>query len=226
MRTLFSALCLLLLWCTPLHAETLASVKQLEQAPRIKAYITSRSAQDVLFRLARAQDEKWGLQTACKDQFALHDVRVELLSPVEMPENATAPTKGAWMYHYFLTRCGEDKRYNAVVAINQKTGKLLFQPYFPGETKANLLLVRQAVPAAVSTASAAVGAAPGCRQVEIIDMRVTEQPDSAGIKPWKEVWTCLVCGKKSDVELTFTPAPDHKNTAFAVKPLTGQAAKP
>lgn len=218
MRPLLAALCLVCLWTAPLRAETLASIHELAQHPRIQKYIYDKTAYGELYKLGKEQDKRLGLAQGCSGNTGVTIKGLILLEPIDFPEGAAHPVKGAWQYRYDLTRCGEAKIYNAV-AVAQKGGAApVMRSYFPGNSRANLVLVRDAmVPA---TAAAAMTAKPdkACRKIDVLDMRVTQEPESTGRKPWQEIWTFSFCGKQGATEITFTPDAEGPGTTFHAKP--------
>ncbi len=218
MRPFLAAL-LLLLWCAPLQAETLANVHDLAQAPRINAYIKSAEARAELLRLGQEQDKRLGLARDCRDQAVVNVKGLVLLRPVELPEGAAHPAQGAWQYRYTLERCGQIKIYNAVAVAGKDGAPPVFQPYFPGETLADVALVRDAMVPALAAAALAAKPDKSCRQVDMLDMRVVEGQKGRADAPWKEVWSILFCGRQGDAEISFMPDKDGKGTTFSAKPV-------
>ena len=48
-----------------------------------------------------------------------------------------------------------------------------------------------------------VEAVPNCKNVEILDTKITKQPAGKDAKEWEEVWTLGACGKKVEVPLSL-----------------------
>lgn len=226
MRKLFLAACLLLLWCAPLRAETLANIHDLAKSPRIRAYVNDRAVFNELFRRGKEQDQRLGLAQGCAGNATVTVKNLILLEPIELPEGATHPSKGAWQYRYLLTRCGESTVYNVVAVAGKNGAPPVYKTYFPGSTMASVQLVRDTMVPAMAAAAGRARPDKDCKKINVLDMRVTENQETAGRTPWTEVWTFNFCGKPGDAEITFTPDADNKGTTFVIKNLAPRTTQP
>lgn len=219
MRKLLFALCLLCLWCAPLHAETLTDMRDLAQHPRLDAYLKSPAMYKDLYKLGKEQDKQLGLAQNCTGNTRLTLKGLYLLAPIEWPEKSANPTQGAWQYRYDVTRCGETKTYNAIAVAGKKGKAPVIKSSFPGNTQATVVLQRDAMVPAMAAAGMAAQPDKACKKINVLDMRVTKEPDASGSQPWQEVWTYSFCGRIGEADITFTPEPGGKGTRIDAKPV-------
>lgn len=72
----------------------------------------------------------------------------------------------------------------------------------PGSSATDPVLQRDAF---TGSSAAIAGAKPqGCDKQWVIDTRI--QGERRSDQPWTEIWSYDLCGKKADVEMTFTPS--------------------
>lgn len=212
-RLLYAVIASSLVWSIQTaHAEVLNSPADLQNNPRLKAYLWSRPMNEMLFRLGQAQDQQLGIQTSCQSETQVKPMGLVILSPIELPNTEQTPSAGAWLSRYEFTRCGESKIYNALFSVNPTTGEIEHEAYIPGNTMANPLLVRDAMASALISATARSNM-QHCKDVTVFDMQVTDAPRTVqtnGTRTlgggWREKWIMNVCGKTVDVPITFTPS--------------------
>ncbi|MCW3481985.1 hypothetical protein OL229_20885 [Neisseriaceae bacterium JH1-16] len=214
-------------------AETVSIGSELKNNKRTADYISSRPMMESLYRIGLMQDKKFGLQTACKEQFMVQPVSTIILSEIDYPDDKPYQEKGTWISRYQFERCGETKVYNALFMANGDGKAPTAHIYYPGYTNAEPRLIKDAFPLTASHMLILAGL-KGCNDVNIFDMRITEQPHDVeeGGKTfksvWNEVWTFRACGKTADVAMTFIPDADGGGATFnagAVK-LLDDTAKP
>lgn len=222
--------CILVGIAMPSQAETVNSTSELLNNKRTAGYVFARSLNEKLYKLGVEQDRKFGLQLDCKTQYRVEPYSVSIFQPIDFPDDKQHPTKGVWNFRYQLQRCGDSKFYN-VVFIASGTGESppQSQSFYPGNTNADPVLIKDAMPGAVMNASLRTET-KDCKDLDVFDMKVTQPPhdivegDRTHKGVWKEVWTLKLCGQMVDVGLTFVPDPIRGGIHFAtdpVKPGTG-----
>lgn len=187
----------------PAGAETLTNVSQLKPGTRMFGYLFSAERIAELHPVGVFWDRKLRLQQACKGQFRVKPVSMILANTIHLPQDRPHPVKGVWMLRFGFERCGETKIYNALFTAKNGAQPEV-RPYFPGVTNASPQLVHDAMQGARSMASIKLikqGGARDCKDLQLIDMRVT-RPLSGS---WQETWTFQACGTVLDIALTFTP---------------------
>lgn len=211
-----------LLLVSSAQAETAASATELRTSKRLATYVNSRPMHEVLFRLGVEQDRKFGIQVDCKSQFEIKPLSIVILSPLDLPDDRQNPTKGAWLFRYSFSRCGEAKTYNALFGANGDGGPPKALAYYPGASAAHPVLVKDAMVSAMTSVMVR-SEVKDCRGAEVFDMRVTEPPHSVreGDKEfkgvWNETWTFKACNQTVEIPITFTPDIGGGGTSFAIK---------
>lgn len=206
------------------HAEVITTANDLQNNPRLKAFLWSPPVNVALFQLGQAQDKQLNLQSTCQSEYEVKPTSLMILSPIDLPNNKQTPSAGAWLYRYEFTRCGETKIYNAMFSVNPTTGVVEHEAYIPGSSMAGPRLMSDALSSAISSATSRSNM-QHCKDVDVFDMQVTKAPPAAQIGDtalsgeWHEVWTMKVCGKTVDVPITFTPNLVSGNTAFFIDKL-------
>lgn len=199
-------------------AETAATTAELAIRDKISAYIYSREILTEMSRLGQEQDEKLGLDYRCKNvKDSITPVNATVIAPIDLPDGAANPVKGAWMLRYVFKRCGYDKTYNAVFVANDQGATPVIQPYYPGSPRAGPALIKTAMPAALTAAESRFEDKT-CKDVAVFDMRVSAESQGGA---WKEAWTFRACGKLVEVPIDFAP-----NAKLGGVDFTVGAAKP
>jgi hypothetical protein len=221
--TLLAATCL----APVARAEVLNNSAELAGAKRVEAYIYSRANLAELAKQAEAQDEKFGIDIRCKDAAdAITPKSLIVIAPIDLPDGATDPVKGAWLMRYGFVRCGNEKIYNAVF-LAQSSNPPLVQAYYPGAPRAGPPLIKEAMTPALAAAKQR-SSNPACKDYPVFDMRVTEQPHDiveqgatvAGV--WREVWTFRPCGVSVEVPIKFVPNAKLGGTDFVIESAKGK----
>jgi hypothetical protein len=206
-------------------AETVNTAAELAGHEKIDNYIYSRDMLTELSRLGQVQDEKFGLDYRCKTATdTIRPINLIVITPIDLPEGATHPVKGAWLLRYGFTRCGNEKIYNAVFVASQNGGKPVVQPYYPGAPRAGPTLIKDAMPAALASAKQRAEDS-ACKEFAVFDMSVAEPPHdvveqgvtSSGV--WKEIWTFRACGNPVEVPVRFVPNAKLGGTGYIIDPL-------
>jgi len=214
------------------HAETVNTIADLPNNKRTVAYMYARPMQEWLYRLGVEQDKKFGLQQECKSQYRVEPYSVSVLQPIDFPDDKQHPVKGIWNFRYQLQRCGESKFYNAIF-IASGNGETPPAPraYYPGATNAGPILVKDAMPGALTSALVKADL-KDCKDIDVFDMRVTEAAHDVadGDKTlkgvWNETWTFRLCGKMVDIGISFIPDATGGGTRYVTAPVKpGEAAR-
>jgi hypothetical protein len=205
------------------QAEIVNNAAELAGAKRVDAYIYSRANLVELSKQAQEQDEKFGIDIRCKDAAdAVTPKNLIVIAPIDLPDDATHPVKGAWLMRYGFVRCGNEKIYNAVF-VARPGGAPLIQAYYPGAPRAGPPLIKDAMDGMLAAAKQR-SSNPACKDYSVFDMRITEQPHDvveqgatiAGV--WREVWTFRACGVTIDVPIKFVPNAKLGATDFVIEP--------
>jgi hypothetical protein len=115
------------------------------------------------------------------------------------------PMEGAWKQSVAEKGCGQDRLLNVFFWLDANSS-VRVMPLFPGTTRADPQLQKDAMPHA---AIAAQWPEKDCKtgymeNTEFI--RETGEPlEGAKGKPWDELWTLASCAKKAKVTLHFIP---------------------
>lgn len=208
-------------------AEVATTTAELPKRRRIVEYIHARPFADVLYNHGLAQDKQFGLHPTCRD-YRVEPYSITVLAPIDLPEGKAHPVRGIWNFRYKFIRCGETRMYN-VVFFASKGGDSAptTRPYYPGETAASPVLVKDAMVAA-STRAHLLAPGANCPPAEVFDMRVAAPQHDAvengrtlrGV--WDERWTFRVCGKTVEVPIRFIPDADGGGTSFVIPAAAGR----
>lgn len=219
-------------WSTA-KADTVNSSADLLSNKRTVTYMYAQPMQEWLYKLGVGQDKKFSLQEDCKSQYRVEPYSVTVLQPIDFPEDKQHPVKGIWNFRYQLQRCGESKLYNVIfIASSNGEAPPTPRPYYPGETNAGPVLVKDAMMGALTSAMIKADL-KNCKDIDVFDMRVSEKPHDVaeGEKilkgVWNEVWTYKMCGQMVDVGISFIPTAGG-GTRYVVAPtkLGESAGKP
>jgi hypothetical protein len=218
----FSALAVvLLLVAPPLRSESLDNLAALKPGSRLAAYFFGRDQIQDLYAIGRRWDSKLGLKD-CNGAYNVQPINLYLLKPIDLPEGKAHPASGAWQHRYAFERCGKRTIYNAIFVA--RTGeKPEPRPHVPGTTNASPLLIADTLKGAYPAALSRLGRtqrAKDCREVDLIDTRLTQPPRNRvadnPASPWEEVWTFRGCGHEVEIPVTFMP--DGKGgTVYSIK---------
>lgn len=127
------------------------------------------------------------------------------------------PSGGAWVAHLSANVCGTRRQLN-ILTIAKANGPVNILPLYPGTSRAEPILQRDATFAAIGIATAAAnraGAANDCKSPRVVDTRFVSIDDKPqpkvmpGRSPyaWHEIWTVDFCGKPFEAAVDFTPDP-------------------
>jgi hypothetical protein len=209
------------------HAEIVNNSAELVNAKRVDAYIYSRANLTELSKQAQEQDEKFGIDIRCNGvPDAVTPKYLIVIAPIDLPDGADHPVKGAWLLRYGFVRCGNEKIYNAVFVARPGSPPLV-QAYYPGAPRAGPPLIKDAMGAMLAAARQR-SSNQECKDYPVFDMRVTEQPHDAvehgatvaGV--WKEVWTFRACGVPIEVPVKFVPNAKLGGTDYVIEPAKGK----
>jgi hypothetical protein len=128
-----------------------------------------------------------------------------LFKPIAF-DNSGRPTQRAWKQSVAEKGCGQDRLLNVFVWLDPNANSVRAMPLFPGTTRADPILQKDAMPHA---AMAGQWPEKNCKTgyVENTEfLRETGEPlEGAKGKPWDELWTLASCTKKAKVTLHFIP---------------------
>jgi hypothetical protein len=120
-------------------------------------------------------------------------------------DSSGRPTEGAWKQSVAEKGCGQDRLLNVFLSIGPNAIPAAM-PLFPGTTRADPVLQKDAMPFA---SAAARWPEQNCRAgfMENTEfLKETGEPlAGAKGKPWDELWTLTTCTKKALVTLHFIP---------------------
>jgi len=224
----------LMLGTSIVRADTITSQADLPGHPKALAYIESKDALGALIKLGFMTDQKFGFAPSCTSmQATITPVDVFVLSPIEFTDASANPVRGAWINRYRFERCGESRIYNAAFVAKPSGEMPAIVPYFPGNTRAGMLLIKDALPTAVLSAKAQTNQAT-CKAINVVNMELKQAPHTVtegnvthnGV--WNETWSFQLCGKTAEVDMTFIPDANGGGTTFitrgvASKPIASQA---
>src|SRR5262249_32867356 len=126
---------------------------------------------------------------------------VSIIEPVSVGASGV-PNAGMWKESFPISGCGNDTTIHAYFSAT-KDEKINIAFATPGETRADLILQKDAITYAVLGANIA---AKTCKRFNVKNTRF-DGLDSANqkIRSWRETWTMVGCNRTFDVPLTFTP---------------------
>lgn len=120
-------------------------------------------------------------------------------------DDSGRPIQGAWKQSVAEKGCGKDRLLNVFFWLDN-SNSVKAMPLFPGTTRANAILQKDAMPHA---AMAAQWPEKNCKNGYMEDtefLKETGEPlEGAAGKPWDEIWTLTSCTKKARVTMHFTP---------------------
>ncbi|HLL28249.1 MAG TPA: hypothetical protein VKT73_11470 [Xanthobacteraceae bacterium] len=121
-----------------------------------------------------------------------------------------SPQSISWVERY-LVDCEPRARRNLMLFLEDEKSRAI--ELLPGETKADPRLQRDSI--RVAKVAASTANPPGCEKSWVTDTREIE-PYKDGNTPWSESWKFDLCGKRAEVEMSFTPAAGA-GTSFSAK---------
>jgi hypothetical protein len=170
-------------------------------------------------------------QTGCADPKALRRALDRVLQAPRFAEGSNVPEAGVWIERVEIDRCGAPIAENLLIVADQ--GTVRFARLLPGTTKADPLLQRDALQAALGAAavkndSGEKAGAPPCpdqqlptvSETRFVRERIPIVNDPAGrmtAGAWDETWVFLFCGREVPVQIRFDADPNG-GTNFTVKP--------
>jgi len=159
---------------------------------------------------------------------------ISVVRPIAF-NSAGALTAGAWVQAIDEDGCGARRNLNVLILLKDPKN-LEAGPLFPGSTRAEPLLQRDAFQYAMTTgflAATAAGEAKTCKIAYVTNTTFLGQERTPAVAgkglPWREVWRLAFCSKQAAVPMHFIPDATGTtisagpNTAVKVEPL---AAKP
>ncbi len=121
-------------------------------------------------------------------------------------DNSGRPTGGAWKQSVAEKGCGRDRLLNVFFWLDPNANTVRAMPLFPGTTRADPALQKDAMPHA---GRAAQWPENNCKTGYMENtefLRETgEALEGARGKPWDELWTLTSCTRKAKVTLHFIP---------------------
>jgi len=121
------------------------------------------------------------------------------------------PLSGVWKQVFPVSGCGNDTILNFYFSAraDEKVDVLIGDP---GTTHADLTLQRDALPIAITGAGLVV---KGCKDFTVTNTRfeafgvrnppIPDPGPAQPLRPWRETWTLVGCGRKADVPMGFVP---------------------
>lgn len=199
----------------PVIAETITNGAEFRNSPHMIDHLRKFEA-ETLGQQGQQQDKNLGLQQGCTTGFSVKVIDVGVIEPIEFAENETHPAKGIWRIGYDMFRCGDTKRYNTLFKAMGSDVAPIFGQYYPGVTRADVHLVRDAM-RTVSIAASALPTAPkDCNAFAVFDMKVLSPANQQPGATWVEAWTIKKCNKLATATVTFVPDADGKGTSFGI----------
>ena len=140
---------------------------------------------------------------------------VVIHEPIEF-DSADKLAGGAWKQVVSETGCGIERQLNIYLVFDKDAHSLKVFPILPGTTKADFTLQMDARQYAFIAATRPED--KDCQEKYIIDTKYLQETVDAPMpgaknKPWDELWTLVVCGKKALVTMHFIP--DKTGTTIA-----------
>jgi hypothetical protein len=167
--------------------------------------------------LTAAQQCPVVLQNPCASAKFAHVNQFSFYKPLEFDSSGNI-TAGAWKQTVSETGCGKERLLRVLVFINHQSKVLKAFPLYPGSTRADPLLQQDAFKFAAIAATSPQER--DCKTIYVADtefLRVTgEALEGAKGKPWDELWTLAICGKKAQVTMHFIP--DKTGTTINTSP--------
>jgi hypothetical protein len=115
-------------------------------------------------------------------------------------------TQGAWKQSVAEKGCGQNRLLNVLFWRDPNVNSMRAMPLFPGTTRADPILQKDAMPHA---AMAAQWPEKDCKSGYMENTEFLkeagEQLEGARGKPWDELWTLASCTRKARVTLHFIP---------------------
>ncbi len=176
------------------------------EAGRFEAFIASDAHSERAAGSALAADAS--MPPDCQQRQVDRRVDTEILLMPRFEGPASAPTEGAWMERWAVTRCGATRQVNLHFTV-ARGGEIMVDVAIPGETAADpgqQLGVMQAL------APYARDALDGCADFAVVDSRLSGLP--VGSMPaqgsedpigWSESWSVAGCGASRTFLIRFQP---------------------
>lgn len=120
---------------------------------------------------------------------------------------------GAWQQTVSESGCGQNRLLKVLLFLDAHSNGLKARPLYPGSTRANPILQKDAL---IHAVMAAGGLQEDYKNAYVADtefLNETGHPlEGVSDKPWNELWTLNIAGKKAQVIMHFIP--DGTGTAI------------
>ncbi len=175
------------------------------EAGRFEAFIASDAHSERAAGSAFAADAS--MPPDCGQRQVDRRVDTEILLMPRFAGAAAAPTEGAWMERWAVTRCGDTRQVNLHFTVAR--GEITVDVAIPGETAADPGQQLGVMQALAPYARDALG---GCADFAVVDSRLSSLP--AGSIPaqgsedpiaWSESWSVAGCGAARRFLIRFQP---------------------
>ena len=121
-------------------------------------------------------------------------------------DDSGRPIQGAWKQSVAEKGCGRELLLNVFFDLDSSSHAVKAMPLFPGTTRANPILQKDAMPHA---AMAAQWPEKNCQHGYMENTEflkeIGEPLEGTTARPWDELWTLTSCTKKAKVTLHFIP---------------------
>lgn len=199
------------------YAEVVETTSGLKPESRIVAFIEETENIQALAEIGRIWDSRLDLLQDCKSEKKVKLDSFSIIKRVTLPAGQNFPTEGMWSYRFNYERCGEKKTYNAIMEVRPE-GKLRITPHVPGNSKASLLLMKDASQATY------IGAINKMREkhdlskcdegIQLVDALVVP-PTDMPLGSWREQWMFMGCGRRT-VSISIDFIPSKVGTSYVV----------
>ncbi|WP_044564426.1 hypothetical protein [Azospirillum sp. B4] len=171
--------------------------------------------------LATAQQSAVVMNNPCPGAQATASTDVAVFQPLVFDAAGQLLT-GIWRQRVTLAGCGVTRTLN-VLGWRQAGQAISMGALLPGDTHADVLLQRDAIPLVDQLLKVTPGATEeGCAREYVADTRFVDReaaPAPGGKSPpWREVWTLHTCTRKIEVPIRFIP--DATGTTITPGPQT------
>lgn len=192
------------------------SAAQEDSSAALQAFINTPEHKAALMGSLRPY---FGSLPTCHPETARR-IGLVVLKPVSFEATGVLST-GAWKESVQVEGCGTSGLFN-ILTVAREGAPPLTGAMLPGTTHASMLLQRDALTAARSTALARLTS--GCTEIHVIDTKFegfgetvnANVPVGRDGRLWRETWTLIGCGQQATVSMQFVP--DRTGTTFTAGP--------
>jgi hypothetical protein len=174
------------------------------------------SSEQVLV-LNAAKQSQVVLENPCDTANCTIENKFVIYDPLQF-DSSSKITAGAWKQSVSETGCGQTRLLNVVLLIDPHTHGLKAFPLFPGSTRADPALQKDALLYAIIAATLPEN--NNCKNMYVVDtefLHMAGEPlEGSKGPPWDELWTLSLCGKKAEVTMHFIP--DKTGTTIHTSP--------